>query len=249
MSDVRLGIRFRALRQRLGWRQRDLAERAGVSQTFVSLVERGHLESVPLRKLRRIADALEADVVTGLRWRGGDLDRLVDEGHAALVGLTVELLRSAGWEVRAEVSYSIFGERGSVDLLARREAAATLLVVEVKTELVSVEETLRKHDEKVRLAARIASEQLSWSAGAVGRLLVLPDLSTPRRRIERHAAVFGPAYPIRGLAVRRWLREPFGPMAGLIFMDPVKAVGERNTARIGRKRISGRGRVAGTAAT
>jgi hypothetical protein len=89
----------------------------------------------------------------------------------------------------------------------------------VKTELVSGEETLPKHDEKVQLAARIASEQLSWSAGAVGRLLVLPDLSTPRRRIERHAAVFGPAYPIRGLAVRRWLRQPVGSMAGLIFMD------------------------------
>jgi len=45
------------------------------------------------------------------------LDRLIDERHAALLGQTVQLFRGAGWEVDVEVSFSIFGERGSLDVL------------------------------------------------------------------------------------------------------------------------------------
>ena len=62
MDDVRLGARFRALRHRLGWRQVDLANRAGVTQDDVSRIERGRTANMPLRKLRQVADALEADL-------------------------------------------------------------------------------------------------------------------------------------------------------------------------------------------
>ena len=48
MDDLRLGLVCRALRRRLGWRQVDLAERAGVSQDMVSRIERGLLSGIPL---------------------------------------------------------------------------------------------------------------------------------------------------------------------------------------------------------
>jgi len=216
--DVRIGARFRALRHRLGWRQSDLAARAGVSAGVVSLIERGRLERVSLAKLRRVAATLEAEFVVQLRWRGGDLDRLVDEGHAALVGATATMLTSAGWLVRIEVSYSIYGERGSIDILAWHPATRTLLVVEVKTELTSVEETLRRHDAKGRLAGRIAADQFTWTPAAVRRLLVLPEHATPRRRVERHRAVLDTAYPMRGHRVRASLRSPAGTDDGLMFI-------------------------------
>ncbi len=232
--DVRIGARFRALRQRLGWRQRDLAARAGVSQSLVSLLERGHLERLSLATIRRIAQALDADFVVQLRWRGGDLDRLIDEGHATLVGVTAEMLRAAGWIVRAEVSYSIYGERGSIDLLAWHPIERTLLVVEVKTELVNVEETLRKHDVKVRLAPRIAAEQLSWTAARTARLLVLPEQSTARRRVERQAALMDLAYPARGVDARRWFASPRMPTSSLLFLKSRSVMGP---VAISRKRI------------
>jgi transcriptional regulator with XRE-family HTH domain len=218
--DTRIGARFRALRHRLGWRQVDLARRARVSRSVVSFIERGRLERVSLANLRAVAQALDAEFFVQLRWRGGDLDRLMDEGHATLVGQAAHLLRGRGWQVRAEVSYSIYGERGSIDLLAWHEATRTLLVIEVKTDLVSLEETLRKHDEKVRLAGRIAAEQFGWRLQAVGRLLVLPGLATPRRRVERHASVLQIAYPARGSFVRSWIREPTGAMSGILFLQP-----------------------------
>ena len=203
----------------------------------MSLIERGRLERVSIAILRAVAQALDAEFYLQLRWRGGDLDRLMDEGHAALVGQTAELLRACGWHVRAEVSYSIYGERGSVDLLGWHEATRTLVVIEVKTDLVSLEETLRKHDEKVRLAGRIAAEQLGWRPQTVGRLLVLPGLATPRRRVERHGSVLEVAYPARGAAIRTWLRAPSAAMSGILFLQPA---GGRHFKGVGRKRIRSR---------
>jgi len=228
--DVRIGARFRALRQRLGWRQQDVADRARVSRSVVSLIERGRLERVSLANLRAVAEALDAEFFVQVRWRGGDLDRLLDEGHASIVGATARNLRTRGWQVRVEVSYSIYGERGSIDLLAWHEATKTLLVIEVKTDLVSVEETLRNHDAKVRLAGRIARAELGWDAVTIGRLLVLPNLATPRRRVDRHAAVLELAYPARGSEVRSWLRDPHGTLSGILFVhaaDPRQALARR----------------------
>jgi transcriptional regulator with XRE-family HTH domain len=240
MDDVRTGARFRALRHRLGWRQLDLAGKADVSQGVISLIERGRIDDVTIRKLRRIARELDAEFTTQLRWRGGDLDKVVDEAHARLVGVVSAMLRDAGWDVRLEVSYSIYGERGSIDILAWHATARLLLVVEVKSELIAVEETLRKHDEKVRLAPRIVADQFGWRAIGTARLLVLPSMSTPRRRVERHGQVMGAAYPLRGAEVRRWLGNPAGSMSGLLFVD-VDAGSSRTAAAMPRKRIRPRG--------
>ena len=227
MDDIRTGARFRALRQRLGWRQQDLAERAGWSQDVISRIERGHLGSMQLDTIRGVAAELEAQLAVQLRWRGGDLDRLMDEGHAKLAGRMIEILHARSWDVRAEVSYSIYGERGSIDLPAWRPDARALLVVEVKTALVSAEETLRKHDEKVRLAARIAMEQFGWQPTTTGRLLVLPDVSTARRRMDRLASVMRAAYAMRGAAARDWLATPRGTFGGAIFIS----IGGRDARR------------------
>ena len=192
---------------------------------------------MPIDKVRRAAKALEAELIIQLRWRGGDLDRLVDEGHSFVVGKTLERLRSRGWEVRTEVSYSIYGERGSIDVLAWHEPTRSLLVVEVKTSIVSGEETLRKHDEKARLAGRIAVEQFGWRARIVSRLLILPDLSTPRRQVERVATVMHVAYPDRGVAVREWLARPAGPVAGIVFLPAIEGPKRGVTGALSRRRV------------
>jgi transcriptional regulator with XRE-family HTH domain len=239
VDDLRIGRGVRRLRHRRIWTQEDLAAKCGESQDAVSRVERGHMGDMPLRRVRSIARALDADVVVSLRWRGGDLDRLTDEGHATLLGRIAELLDASGWVTRTEVSYSVYGERGSIDLLAWHAESRTLLVVEVKTELVSVEGTLRKHDEKVRLARRIASERFGWQANSTSRLLVLPDLSTPRRHVERHDRVLSSAYPMRSAAIRSWLRRPSvvdGRVSGLLYLSPThRARGRRGP--ISRKRV------------
>lgn len=227
MHPVRIGRIVRSLRRRLGWRQVDLAKRAGVSQQAVSLAETGQARRVSLATLERILGALEAEVEILVRWRGGELDRIVDAAHAELVVAIAELLTALGWMVHLEVTYAIGRERGSIDLLAFHPVARTVLVVEVKVDMTSAESTLRRHDEKVRLARRIAQDRFEWDAPSVSRLLVLPDASTPRRRIAAHAALFHRMYPMRGREARRWLRRPDGPSAAIMFLSVTNRVGDR----------------------
>lgn len=226
-DDLRLGRRFRALRHRLGWRQGDVGEAAEVSQDTVSRTERGQISGVSVPALRRQAAALGGELRIELLFRGGELDRLMDEGHAALVGAVVARLDSLGWETRPEVSFSVYGERGSIDVVAWHAASGTLLVIEVKTELVSIEETLRRHDVKFRLAAGVVAERFGWKARRVARLLVLPDGSTARAQVRRNDAVLRAALPVRGPALRAWLRAPSGSVDGLAFVPFTR--GERGS--------------------
>jgi transcriptional regulator with XRE-family HTH domain len=236
VDDQRIGRILRALRHRLGWRQADVADKAGVSQDVVSRAELGGIDGVSTPTLRALAKALGAEVVVTIRWRGAELDRLLDEGHATLVGTVVTLLAAAGWEVHTEVSYSIYGERGSIDVLAWHAATRSLLVVEVKTDLVSVEETIRTLDAKVRLAPEIVAERFGWEPRFRSHLLVLPDRSTQRRQVARHGAVLDRAFGIRGRDVRSWLAAPGRSIGGLLFLPPTR--GERRMPRaLSRKRI------------
>jgi transcriptional regulator with XRE-family HTH domain len=117
VDQVRIGRIGRALRHRLGWRQSDLGDRVGLSQGEISLFETGRLDPMPIRTVRRILGGLYAELVLAVRWRGGDLDRLLDAAHARLAEKFARLLADDGWQVMPEVSYSVFGERGSIDLL------------------------------------------------------------------------------------------------------------------------------------
>jgi transcriptional regulator with XRE-family HTH domain len=121
MDDQRLGRIVRALRRRLGWRQSDLAKRARCSQSAVSLIERGHVRSLPI--LRRVLAALDASLALDVRWRAGALDRLIDEDHAHLVAAVTKVLVTAGWIVHVEVTYAEYAERGSIDIFAFMPAA------------------------------------------------------------------------------------------------------------------------------
>ena len=74
MDHLRIGRSLRALRQRRGLTQAQLAEAAGVSQSLVSLIERGHLEAVALRTIQRVFAVLETRLDVQVNWRGGGLD-------------------------------------------------------------------------------------------------------------------------------------------------------------------------------
>jgi hypothetical protein len=151
------------------------------------------------------------------------------------------LLDENRWEVLPEVTYSIYGERGSIDILAWHAETRTLLVIELKSELTSIEETLRRHDAKVRLAPRIASVRFGWRPASVARLLVLPEGRTARRRVERHSALFARSYPERNRVVRTFLGRPAaftgsGRFGGLLFLSSIDHLSDMRVAGP-RKRI------------
>src|SRR6266545_3892656 len=109
---------IRTLRRRRGWRQVDLARHASLSQIRISVIDRGYLDRLSVHSLRSVLAALDASATLDLRWRGGELDRLADAGHASLVEHLARWLGKAGWTCSVEITYSSFGERGSIDILA-----------------------------------------------------------------------------------------------------------------------------------
>ena len=236
MTDQRLGAAFRAVRIRRGWRQRDVAEKARVSRGSVSDIERGRLDSVTIRVLRAIATALDIRVDLVARWRGSELDRLLDAKHAALQNAVTRWLEQlGGWLVVPEVSFSISGERGSIDLLAWHAATRTLLVIEIKTAIVDLQDLLATFDRKARLAPRIARER-GWQPAVVARWLVIADGSTNRRRVAAHSATLRAALPADGAAVRRWLVSPAGGLSALSFLSTA-TVGGTKQDFVSRQRV------------
>jgi transcriptional regulator with XRE-family HTH domain len=237
VDDHRIGRSLRALRLRAGLRQVDVAQRAGVSQSLVSTIEGGRPATVTLETLRRVFAAVGAGFAGQVLWRGPALERLLDARHAALVDASAIRLRGWGWDVMAEVTYSSYGERGSIDLLGTRADRGAVVVEEVKSELARVEETLRKLDEKARLiGSDVGRDRLGWTPRVVGRVLVLPDTDRARRQVAGHAAVFDAALPARGPALRAWLRDPEGPIAGILFVADIDRDG-RNAVRPGAQRV------------
>src|SRR5919108_5390466 len=111
MDDIRVGLIFGAVRRAKGLRQADVAGRAGLSQQFVSDIESGRIADMTVRSLRSVAGVLEIALPFGPRWRGPELDRLLDADHAAIVGGVVSYLRQLDWTVLVEWSFNHYGER------------------------------------------------------------------------------------------------------------------------------------------
>jgi transcriptional regulator with XRE-family HTH domain len=233
----KVGRLHRALRYRLKWRQVDVAKKSGVSRTKISEIETGNLERVSLIELERSVLALGARLdiwIVG----GPGFDRLLDEGHARLAALVAAQLRRLGWAAQFEVTFARMGERGSIDLLAWHAGTRSLLVVEIKTELVSVEGLLRPLDVKSRLAPEIAA-RFGWRPLSVSRLVALPENSTARRTVARHADTLRAALPARSHDVRSWLANPVGTLRGMWFLSAASAAGvTQNPSSIRRVRVS-----------
>jgi transcriptional regulator with XRE-family HTH domain len=217
VDRVKIGNTFRAIRVELRLRQRDVAKRAGVSQQTVSAVERGMIGSVPMDTLDRLASALQADLDLALRWRGPKLARLLDRRHAALQNAVVAELSAAGWQTAAEESFNYFGDRGSVDILGWLPGPRALMVIEIKTEIVDLQDMLHAIDVKERVVPGVVGRSRKWLPVSIATVVVLPSTSTHRRAAAKHAALLSASLPARTGQIREWIRQPTGHLRGLWF--------------------------------
>jgi len=233
MDVVRLGLSMRALRRRRRWTQQRLADAADVSRPVVGRIEGGQADRVALHTLARVASTLGATLSVKVLWHGEGLDRLLDAAHADLTHEALTLLGSLGWLTATEVSFNVRGDRGTIDILAFHQPTGTLLVIEIKSVVPDLQSMLGTLDRKARVAIEVA-RQRGWQVTSVSRLLVLPDDRTARRRVERHRAIFDAALPSRTVDVRRWLRDPVGRLAGILFLTDVRQAVPRHRVGAGK---------------
>jgi hypothetical protein len=180
----------------------------------VSRIERDLLTGVTVDAIERVVGAVGARLRLEVDWHGERLDRLLDERHARLQEEIAALLAAAGWLIRTEVSFNHYGDRGRYDLIAFHPAARLMLVIEVKTVIGDVQETVGRLDVKVRVAPIVAAE-FGWQPRTVVPLLVIAEGGAQRRTVADHAALFG-QFSIRGHAALGWLRQPTDPVSGLL---------------------------------
>lgn len=231
------------MRIKKGWRQADLAARANVARSQISDIETGHIERLRVDALLHVLEALGGRVDFVVRWQGGELDRLLNARHSALNESVARALRSTGaWEFVPEVSFNVAGERGVIDLLAWHAETRTLLVIELKTDIVDVNELVGTLGRKVRLAPA-AARRLGWQPAVVASWLIVADSTMNRRRVASHATMLGTVLPARAHAMSRWLREPVGPIHCLSFWaNSVTANTKSGFAAVRRVRTPARGR-------
>jgi hypothetical protein len=197
--------------------QAELAGIARVPRHDVQRVEAGLAGLVVLERLRRMFEAAGGGGRLSIWWHGAAADRLIDERHAGLVERAVATFVRRGWKAAVEVSFSEFGERGSIDILAAHERLRAVAICEVKSDVGALEQMNRVLDSKERLAPKIAEREFGWRPLIVGRLLILADDSANRRLVNRHEKTMAAIYPGRGREVRAWLRSPERPLRGIWF--------------------------------
>lgn len=217
VDDQQFGAALRAARVKRRMTQRELATLAGVSASSVSRLERGLLETLAVRTIRAIGKVLGVSIELLPRSRAASLERVANSAHAALTEAVVRWLGSfSGWSIRAEVGFSNYGDRGVIDLVCWHAGRRALLVIELKTELVDINGLLGALDRYARNAV-VAVTPLGWRPLTVARLLVIGESDHGRARVRAHASLFNAALPDRVRAVRAWLRDPVGDLAGLMF--------------------------------
>lgn len=209
---------MRVVRIRRGWRQEDLAAVARLSRSQVSRAKRGRFVLLRVGDLRAIADALEVRLPFAPSWRGGETDRVVNERHSLMHERLASIFADLpDWVFRAEVTFSVYGERGSIDLLAWHAGRRALLIVELKTEIADPAALVAQVDRYQRLAGDIARDQ-GWIPLSVSVWVVVADSSMNRRRLARHRTMLRNRFPLEGRTMRSWLRRPSGFVAALSFM-------------------------------
>lgn len=218
----------------------DLQARSGVSDSVISDIERGRVGEVKIPTLTRVLHALDAKLVLDVRWRGGELDRLLDADPAQLSERWHAHLRTCGWPNRGEVSFNHYGERGIIDNLAFDPSTRTLVVTEIKSAIYDTQDLLGKLDIKERVAKDVG-RRFGWMADRVVVCLVVADGRTNRRRIDEDPAMFS-RFDTRGRQVIRWLRAPRVEVAGLLLFAPLADSAGGGRRRAGRQRIRMMGR-------
>jgi transcriptional regulator with XRE-family HTH domain len=240
VDDIAIGRLFRGLRLRLGWRQLDVSAKSEIARSTYSAIERGHFDRIPLATLRRVATVLDVRLPLEPSWRGGGIERVISGRHAAMAERVSSMIVAAGWEVRPEASFNHFGERGVVDLVAWHAERQTLLLVEIKTELVDPSGLLAVTDRRRRLAHVIAHDS-GWKPNVIAQWVVLANGRTNERRVADHRSLLRAAFPNDGRSIASWLADPRTPLDALWFLPDVA---DRSTGRAvrGPRRVSTRSR-------
>jgi transcriptional regulator with XRE-family HTH domain len=199
----------------------DLADRVGVTPSYIGRIERGE-SNLSLRLVESIADALGLDIQLIIRpptFPGGS--RVKDAVHARCSAYVDRRLRGLGWLTAREVEVVHGRSHGWVDLLAFDRRAGTLLIIEIKTRLDDLGALERQIGCYERMAWQ-AARGLGWRPTRVVSLVLALASDEVERVVRSHRDLLALAFPVRATEMSEMLVRPESSFQGrgLALVDP-----------------------------
>ena len=192
-----IGQQIRAIRTKIGWTQGELGRRAGLSQSMVSLIERGRVLDLTVRTARVLLAALGARLIVtvGAPYLA-DRERQRDPAHSRLSSYVGGRLRRSGWIVRTEVEIGGDRSRGWIDIVAMEPRTGVMLIIELKTEIHDLGEIQRQLGWYER-ASEVVARREGWRPRRrLGCLLLLATTANDARTAANRAAI-DMSFPVR----------------------------------------------------
>lgn len=188
---ARLGIGLRESRLALRLTQHQASDRAGVSQSFWSKLERGAGAMASLETLAACASAVDAELAAFIQAQpGSDLPR--DIAHLRGQASIVRFAELGGWKARVEEAIDPLARRSrSIDVHLERTARKEIAVVELVDLMTDGGEAMRGLSDKVAAIRRVNP---GW---AVGGVLALRATARNRRLVADLEAVIRARFPAR----------------------------------------------------
>ena len=205
----------------LDLRQQQIANRVGVSRSYIAKVELGLIDP-PLGMVVRIAEALGLDVSLDIRqpiFHGGP--HLRDAVHARCSAYVDRRLRALGWATAREVEVVHGRSHGWIDLLAFDARTQTLLIIEIKTRLDDLGALERQLGWYERMAWQPAVN-LGWRPARVVSCVLALASDEVERVVRSHRDLLALAFPMRAAQISDLVggRQEEHAGRGLALIDP-----------------------------
>ena len=203
----RIGRSLLDARTGSGLLQREVAERAGISQSFYSRIELGRGSHASLETLAACALACDAQLAAFVEsLPGASLPRDIE--HVRRQQAVIALAGQGGWQAMPERPIDPSAPRSrSVDVLLERVVAREIAVVEIVDLITDAGATFRGHADKVNALRREAGP--GW---IVAGLLIVRGTVRNRDLVRELRGVMQARYPASSVAWLAALRSPGRPM-------------------------------------
>ncbi len=220
---ARLGTALRDARQAAALSQADVAERAGMSQPFISHLERGRGTAASIETWSCVAAAVGEQYV-GFLERAPGAGQPRDLEHLRRQSALVEIARTGGWTALPELAIDPGNARSrSIDVALVRRVRGEAVVAEIWDWFDDVGAGMRSLDAKTAtLATRLAVEPPPTGIWRVRGLYIVRDTRRNRALVGELRPLFAARFPGSSVAWLAALGDPERPVPeadGLLWSD------------------------------
>ena len=217
-----LGKTVRTARHRKRSTQAELADRLGVHQSWISRIELGCGQGVPLETWIALGVALDAPLAISFSRPLGELRGPSDAGHLAMQERLLTLAHETGRTATFELPTRPADPSRSIDVCVRDKRDRVLIIEEAWNSFADVGAAARSTSRKRAEAADLAATIDDGQPYRVACVWVVRPSSANRALVARFPAIFAAACPGSS---RRWAealttRSPPPKEPGLVWLDP-----------------------------